>query len=133
MVQRARNYKVMGRTPTIADPPHRSDDITPYDEAHFAIHLGLLDAKAERAPDAEICRLIFSLDLDRDPERAGRILRDHLHPRGMDDSAWLSGSVAARSVIASQSAQARDCVSAIHGILVHKSMNVIALDAQAVE
>jgi hypothetical protein len=62
----------------IADPLPWSDKITAYDEANFVTYLRLLDAKAAGAPDHEICRTIFDLDVKMDPERASRILRDHL-------------------------------------------------------
>jgi hypothetical protein len=62
----------------IADPLPWSNDITAYDQANLITYLRLLDAKAAGASDAEICRHILDLDVDVDPDRALRILRDHM-------------------------------------------------------
>jgi hypothetical protein len=62
----------------LSDPLPWSDALTAYDEANLVTYLRLLDAEAAGAPDAEICRVVFDLDIHADRERATRILQDHL-------------------------------------------------------
>jgi hypothetical protein len=66
-------------TSSIADPLPWSERITPYDEEHFVTYLRLLDAEAAGLPDHDMCRIILALDPVRYPEKASRVLSDHMH------------------------------------------------------
>ena len=65
-------------SPPIADEVPWSEKVTPYDEAHFAAYLRLLDATAAGASDADMCRLVLGIDATKEPERAKRVLASHL-------------------------------------------------------
>lgn len=60
----------------VADPLPWLEEITPYDKAHLATYLRLLDADTSGVPEETICSQI--LQLDGDPDRSWRILADHL-------------------------------------------------------
>jgi hypothetical protein len=64
------------QTTSIADPLPWSEQVTPYDEAHFTTYIRLLDAEAAGVPEQKICSQI--LNIDGDLERGRRILADHL-------------------------------------------------------
>jgi hypothetical protein len=62
----------------LRDPLPWSDKITSYDEAHFVTYLRLLDAEAAGTSNDEMCRVILELDPVGEPEKARRVLKDHL-------------------------------------------------------
>lgn len=62
----------------IADDVPWADELTDYDRAHFTIYVRLLDASAAHASDDDMCRLILSVDPQKEPERARRTLASHL-------------------------------------------------------
>jgi hypothetical protein len=64
--------------PDFEDSPPQTDRVSAYDEAHLATYLRLLDADEEDADWREVARIVFSLDVDADPERARRIHDTHL-------------------------------------------------------
>lgn len=55
-----------------------SDAITPYDEAHLAVYLRLLDADSDGAAADEMARIILGIDPAKEPERAQKTLTSHL-------------------------------------------------------
>ena len=62
----------------LEDVPPELPIITPYDEAHFADYLRLLDADADGADWREVVALIFDLDPALEPDRAERMHASHL-------------------------------------------------------
>jgi hypothetical protein len=64
--------------PLVADTVPWSDDITPYDEAHFVTYLRLLDASAASADWHEVARVVLHRDPASDPERTRRCWEAHL-------------------------------------------------------
>lgn len=62
----------------IADEAPWSDQINAYDEAQFRLYLRLLDAVEAKASNAEICKVLFDIDAEREPARAQRCLESHL-------------------------------------------------------
>jgi hypothetical protein len=62
----------------LADPLPWSEQITRYDEEHFVTYLRLLDAESAGLPDGYMCRIILELDPVRYPQKASRVLRDHM-------------------------------------------------------
>jgi hypothetical protein len=66
--------------------PPTTDAFTPYDQAHFALYLGVLHARAEGTPDPEIARAVFGIDPDADPLRARTMVETH-YQRAL----WLAG------------------------------------------
>ena len=62
----------------IADEAPWSDKVNAYDYAQFKLYLRLLDAVAANATDANICRVLFDIDAEKEPERAQRCLQSHL-------------------------------------------------------
>lgn len=63
---------------TIADEAPWSDGINAYDEAQFRLYLRLLDAVEAKASNAEICKVLFDIDAEREPARAQKCLESHL-------------------------------------------------------
>ncbi|MFO1110850.1 MAG: DUF2285 domain-containing protein [Bradyrhizobium sp.] len=63
---------------TFKDSPPLTDRVNAYDEAHLATYLRLLDAAEEGADWREVCKIVFGLDVDADPERAKRMHDSHL-------------------------------------------------------
>lgn len=64
--------------PAIADSAPWSDDITPYDEAHFVTYLRLLDAYAAGANWHEVARIVLRRETESDPEGTRRCWESHL-------------------------------------------------------
>jgi hypothetical protein len=60
------------------DEPPQLDRLSPYDEAHLASYIRLLDAEAEGADWREVVAIIFGLNPDNDFERAKRVHDNHL-------------------------------------------------------
>jgi len=65
-------------TQSFEDRPPDSPYLTAYNESHLVTYLRLLDADEEGADWREAVRIIFGLDPDRDPERAGVVHASHL-------------------------------------------------------
>lgn len=65
-------------THSLPDEPPLINAITPYDEAHFAVYLRLLDAKAAGVHWPVAAQYILGLDPERQPGRSKRIWRAHL-------------------------------------------------------
>lgn len=62
----------------IADEAPWSDKVNAYDYAQFKLYLRLLDAVAANASEAKICKVLFGIDMEAEPERAQRCLQSHL-------------------------------------------------------
>lgn len=62
----------------ISDEIPSADAITAYDEAHFGVYLRLLDADADGATLDEMAQIILGIDPAKEPDRAQRIVKDHL-------------------------------------------------------
>jgi len=62
----------------VADEAPWSDAINAYDEAQFRLYLRLLDAVEAKASHAEICKVLFDIDAEREPARAKKCLESHL-------------------------------------------------------
>lgn len=62
----------------IADAPPWSDTLTDYDKAHFTLYMQLLCAAVENASEAEMADSIFGINPVVEPDRAQRILRNHV-------------------------------------------------------
>ncbi len=82
--------------PDFMDEPPKSEHLTDYDRAHFVTYLRLLDAEAESAHWAEVVRIIFGLDPDKQPERAMRIHEVSSRPCTVDDGERLPRTSAIR-------------------------------------
>jgi hypothetical protein len=65
------------RTPPIAVEVPWSEHLTAYDCANLGTYLRVLDALDDGASTAEIARIIFDLDPQRDPDAARRIVDSH--------------------------------------------------------
>jgi Uncharacterized conserved protein (DUF2285) len=65
-------------TQSPSDEPPMIDAITPYDEAHFAAYLRLLDAKAAGVHWRSAAHLILGIDPEKQPGRSKRIWQAHL-------------------------------------------------------
>ncbi|MCP1201088.1 DNA -binding domain-containing protein [Notoacmeibacter sp. MSK16QG-6] len=63
---------------SVADEVPWSDRITPYDEAHFAIYIRLLDAESEGADWREVARIVLGRDPSTHPEQTHHCWQDHL-------------------------------------------------------
>ena len=64
--------------PDVADDVTWSDNITPYDEAHFITYLRLLDAQAEQADWRAVARIVLHRDPIAEPDRTRRCWEVHL-------------------------------------------------------
>lgn len=64
--------------PRIATDVPSADAITPYDEAHFAMYVRILDASEAGASLSEIAASILGIDPRSEPERAINAARSHL-------------------------------------------------------
>ncbi len=64
--------------PNVADEVPCTDQITPYDEAHFVTYLRLLDAEAEGADWREVARVVLHRDPESEPERTLLCWEAHL-------------------------------------------------------
>lgn len=65
-------------TPSFADSPPESDQVTAYDERHFVTYLRLLDAAAESVDWREAVQVVLGLDPEQEPERARVVHDNHL-------------------------------------------------------
>jgi len=65
-------------TMPISDLAPRSDDLTDYDHAHMTLYLRLFDAVESGASMHEICKVLFKVDADKEPERARKMYDSHL-------------------------------------------------------
>jgi len=54
------------------------DALTPYDKAHFALYIALMNAVREGALMDEMCERLLHIDPFRDRERAHKCLESHL-------------------------------------------------------
>jgi hypothetical protein len=68
----------MQQPPHIADSAPDEPFLTGYDMAHLVTYLRLLDADAEGAAWQEAARIVLSLDVETEPERANRVWASHL-------------------------------------------------------
>jgi hypothetical protein len=74
----------------IADEAPWSDKVNAYDYAQFKLYLRLLDAVAANAPGAKICKILFNIDAEAEPERARKCLDSHLkRARWMTQEGYL--------------------------------------------
>jgi hypothetical protein len=64
--------------PDIADEAPWSDEITPYDEAHFVTYLRLLDAEVEGADWREATHIVLRRDPAAESDGARRCWESHL-------------------------------------------------------
>jgi hypothetical protein len=64
--------------PDVADDVPWSENITPYDEAHFITYLRLLDAQAEQADWRAVARIVLHRDPAAEPDRTRRCWEEHL-------------------------------------------------------
>ena len=62
----------------VADEAPWSDKINAYDEAQFRLYLRLLDAIEAKASNTQICKILFDIDAEHEPERAQKCLESHL-------------------------------------------------------
>jgi hypothetical protein len=60
------------------DDAPTGDAVTAYDIAHAALFIRLLDAEAAGQDWKTIAVRLFGLDVDRDPDRAQRVVESHL-------------------------------------------------------
>ena len=67
-----------GHEPDVQTDVPVVDAITPYDEAHFAVYVRILDASAAGASLEEIAANILGIDPKAEPERASRAAVNHL-------------------------------------------------------
>ena len=65
--------------------PPTTDALTPYDEAHMALYLSVLYARAEGTPELQIAETLFGIGPD-EPERARAIVEAHYQR-----AVWLTG------------------------------------------
>ena len=68
----------MQQPPHVADAAPDEPFLTGYDMAHLVTYLRLLDADAEGAAWQEAARIVLSLDVKSDGERAKRVWASHL-------------------------------------------------------
>lgn len=64
--------------PSFLDEPPQLDRVSPYDEAHLASYIRLLDAEAEGADWREVVTIVFGLNPNNDSEYAKRVHDSHL-------------------------------------------------------
>jgi hypothetical protein len=62
----------------IVDEVPWADELTPYDEAQFALYMRVLSATRSFTPEDEICIRILGIDFSKEPERAQKRLDSHL-------------------------------------------------------
>jgi hypothetical protein len=62
----------------IADEVPMADEITEYDLGHLEIYLQLLAKKEDGASEEELCLEVLHIDPAREPERARKVLEQHL-------------------------------------------------------
>jgi hypothetical protein len=68
----------MQQPPHVAESAADEPFLTGYDMAHLVTYLRLLDADAEGAAWQEAARIVLSLDVETDLERANRVWASHL-------------------------------------------------------
>jgi Uncharacterized conserved protein (DUF2285) len=61
-----------------ADEAPSGNAVTDYDIAHAALYIRLMDAEAAGQGWKTIAIQVFGLDVERDPERARRVVESHL-------------------------------------------------------
>lgn len=91
--------------PDVADGVPWSDDITPYDEAHFITYIRLLDAQAEQADWRAVARIVLHRDPAAEPDRTRRCWEEHLKR-----AKWMTESGYRQLLL-----NARDTLSPKHG------------------
>ncbi len=64
--------------PGVADEAPCTDELTPYDRAHFTTYLRLLDAAADGADWTEAALIVLGIDASREPARAWRAYETHM-------------------------------------------------------
>jgi hypothetical protein len=62
----------------VADAAPVDPFLTGYDTDHLVTYLRQLDADAEGADWREVARIVLSLDVEKDPDRANRVREIHL-------------------------------------------------------
>lgn len=77
--------------PDVADEAPSTENVTPYDEAHFITYARLLDAEAEGADWREVTRIVLHRDSKTDPAHARRCWETHLKR-----AKWMMGQGAYR-------------------------------------
>ena len=82
------------RQPAIQDEVPWDMTITDYDKEHFTCYVRLLDACAAGASDAEMCRIILSIDAAKEPGPCQARARQPSETCPMDDRTRLSPSPA---------------------------------------
>lgn len=60
------------------DEPPTGEALTPYDRAHMALYLRLLDAHRDGADWREVVEVLFDLDPGAEPDRCRSIHDSHL-------------------------------------------------------
>ena len=88
----------MQQSPQVADTAPDEPFLTGYDMAHLVTYLRLLDADAEGAAWQEAARIVLSLDVETDLERANRVWASHLARAKWNDRTGLSSSATRRGV-----------------------------------
>jgi hypothetical protein len=64
--------------PQVADHAPTTQHLTPYDHAHLATYLRLLDAETEGADWVEVAQIVLRIDPVVEPARARRAWETHL-------------------------------------------------------
>jgi hypothetical protein len=64
--------------PTLQDEAPEANSVTNYDRAHFPWYVRLLDASSAGASDGDICREVLGIDVEKEPDRARKMLESHL-------------------------------------------------------
>lgn len=64
--------------PGFLDRPPWGEDLTPYDRAHMALYMRLIDAEREGADWREVAQVIFGLDPNIEPDRSREVYQAHL-------------------------------------------------------
>lgn len=71
--------------PSFQDEPPGGEALTPYDRAHMALYLRLLDAHRDGADWREVAEVLFRLDPVAEPDRCRS-----LHDSHLARARWLS-------------------------------------------
>jgi hypothetical protein len=83
---RVRQKRVKSPAPPLADKAPKSQRITAYDEAHFAIYLRLLDATSKAVSEEAMIDIILESSPRMSRDKARRALLSHLKR-----AIWMSG------------------------------------------
>lgn len=81
-IVRSKKFQSVGMTPEAVEPfqdePPTGESLTPYDRAHMALYLRLLDAHRDGADWREVVEVLFGLDPGSEPDRCRSIHDSHL-------------------------------------------------------